>query len=278
MGPPVTAEPPPAYDPSSYWSARLAADTGLEGVGWLGLGRAFNHWLYRQRARVFGRIARHYGFLNRPPQVLELGPGSGFYVVLWSRLGVRQLTGVEIAAPAVVRLRRRFPRFTFLEGDITGDLPLPRAAFDVVTAFDVLFHVTDSAAFDRVLATIARALRPGGIALISDLFPDGEPLVLPHQVSRTRTTYLAALAAHGLVVERRWPVFVLMHPWAGTRSPAIRRAARGWWALVELLAGHIPGGGALLGPVLYAADGVLTARRSDGPSTEVWAVRKAAEG
>ena len=35
------------YDPPAYWSARLAADARPEGVGWLGLGRACNRWLYR---------------------------------------------------------------------------------------------------------------------------------------------------------------------------------------------------------------------------------------
>jgi SAM-dependent methyltransferase len=273
----TSPRPAPSYDAAAYWSARLDGAVGLEAVGWLGLGEAYNRWLYLRRAAVFGRIARRYGWRRRPPSVLELGPGTGFYVRLWSRLSVRDLTGVDIAAPAVARLRRRFPTFQFLTGDIGRPLDLPPAAFDVVTALDVLFHLTDEAAFDQALATIARSLRPGGIALISDLFPRSSPIRLPHQVSRTETTYRARLAAHGLEVERRWPVFVLMHPWAEPGGRVVTPAARLWWGLVTRLAGHVPGAGGPLGATLYAADGVLARLVGPGPSTQVWAVRRRAE-
>jgi SAM-dependent methyltransferase len=271
---PVTPPSAPPYDPARYWSERLAAGPTLESVGWQGLGRAYNRWLYRQRARVFGRAAACYRFRDSPPRVLEVGPGIGFYVARWQELGVRELTGLEIAAPAVRHLRDRFPAYRFVEGDIGADPSLPADAFDVVTAFDVLFHITDDVAFDRALATIARALRPGGLVLISDLFPRDEPPRLPHQASRTAAVYRERLAAHGLVPERRWPVFVLMHPWADTRSRAARAAGRAWWALVERVAGHLPGGGTVLGATLSAADVLLTRLLHDGPSTELWAVRK----
>ena len=206
--------------------------------------------------------------------MLELGPGTGFYVRLWSRLGVRDLTGIDIAAPAVSRLRRRFPAYAFLTGDIGRPLAVPPAAFDVVTAFDVLFHITDEAAFDEALANIARSLRPGGVALISDLFPRSSEIRLPHQVSRTVATYRARLAAHGLVVERRLPVFVLLHPWTPTGNPLVNAVARLWWWLVTRLAGHVPGAGGPLGAVLYAADSALAGLVGTGPSTQVWVVRR----
>jgi SAM-dependent methyltransferase len=275
----MTASSPPAtaagYDAAAYWSARLSARPGLEGVGWLGLGYAYNRWLYHQRQRVFMRVAQHYGFDRRPPAVLELGAGSGFYVRLWQRLGVRSLTGIDIAAPAVARLQRRFPRYCFQAGDVGGPLHLPAGMFDVVTAFDVLFHIVDDAAFDHALGTIARTLRPGGVALITDLFPKEAPPSGPaHQLVRAAATYRARLAAHGLRVERRWPVFVLMHPWVDVSRPPLRMVGRGWWWLVERAAGHIPDAGGPLGAVLYAVDGPLTRLLRDGPSTELWAVRR----
>ena len=266
----------PPYDAATYWAARLDGAGGLEAVGWLGLGEAYNRWLYRRRADVFGEMAHFYGWDRRPPSVLELGPGTGFYVRLWFRLGVHDLTGIDIAAPAVARLRRRFPAYQFLTGDIGRPLAVPSAAFDVVTAFDVLFHIVDEAAFDRALANIARALRPGGVALISDLFPRSSAIRLPHQVSRTEATYSVRLAAHGLAVEQRRPVFVLLHPWAPTGNPMVNAAARLWWWLVTRLAGHVPSAGGPLGALLYAADRVLAGLVGPGPSTQVWAVRRCA--
>jgi SAM-dependent methyltransferase len=262
------------YDPATYWSKRLAAGEGLESVGWQGLGRSFNTWLYRRRAAVFRQVARAYRFDRRPPAVLELGPGNGFYVDLWSKIGVRELTGIDIAPPAVALLRRRFPAYQFLSGDVGRPIALPPHAFDVVTAFDVLFHLTGEAAFDQALSTIARALRPGGIVLITDLFPESSEIRLPHHVSRSEGRYREALAAVGLELERRRPVFVLMHPWAEPRTSASRRAAHLWWSFVERVAGHIPGAGAPLGATLYATDTILAPFVGAGPSTQLWALRR----
>jgi SAM-dependent methyltransferase len=274
---PIAGKPPsPAaeYDPAAYWSKRLADGESLEAVGWQGLGRSFNGWLYRRRAAVFRQVARSYGFDRRPPAVLDLGPGTGFYVDLWSRLGVRELTGIDIAPPAVARLRRRFPTYQFLSGDIGRPMALPPHAFDVVTAFDVLFHLTDEAAFDQALSSIVRALRPGGIVLITDLFPETQEIRLPHHVSRTAGRYREALAAVGLDLDQRRPVFVLMHPWSEPRTDASRRTARAWWSIVERVAGHVPGAGAPLGASLYALDTMLAPFVGPGPSTQLWALRR----
>lgn len=261
------------YDPEAYWSERLAGDAGLEDAGWRGLGAAYNAWLYRRRAAVFRQVVRHYGWGRRPPSVLELGPGTGFYVDLWRRIGVRDLTGIEIAAPAVTRLRERFPGYHFLSGDIGRPISLPPHSFDVVTAFDVLFHITDDAAFRQAIATIARALRPGGVALITDLFPATTPVRLAHHASRTAWQYREALTAQGLTVDHEWPVFVLMHPWAEPRPGVARMAARLWWGIVQRAAGHLPGAGGPLGAGLFALDSLLARVVRTGPSTRLWAIR-----
>lgn len=266
--------PSTGYDAAAYWTRRLADDATLEGVGWRGLGAPFNRWLYRQRGRIFDRVSRAYRFDQAPPRVLEIGPGHGFYVERWRRLGVRELLGIDIAVPAVRRLRTRFPRYRFEVGDIGGDLPMDADVYDVVTAFDVLFHLTDDAAWRRAITTIAALLRPGGRALISDLFPHVRPITRPHQVSRTADTYRRALLGAGLVLESRWPVFVLMHPWAAVRSRPVQAVGQAWWSLVERVAGHVPGGGAVLGSLLYGADGLLTRLLRNGPTMELWVVRK----
>ena len=277
LSPAPDGAPATDYDPATYWSARLAGRADLEAVGWQGLGTAYNRWLYRRRAALFAEVAEHFGWTQKPPAVLELGPGTGFYVDLWAQLGVRRLTGIDIAPPAVARLRERFPTYQFLSADVGQPLALPPHAFDVVTAFDLLFHITDDAAFSQALSTISRALRPDGVALITDLFPRSHEVRRAHQVSRTEGRYRTALAAQGLRIERRWPVFVLMHPWADPRSAMARRASRAWWRFVEGVAGHVPGGGATLGALLYAADSVATRFITPGPSTQLWALRRVEE-
>jgi hypothetical protein len=128
----------------------------------------------------------------------------------------------------------------------------------------------------QALATIARALRPGGRALITDLFPATRTIALPHHVSRTAARYEEVLRSVGLRVAARRPVFVVMHPWSEPRSAPARVGAHLWWAMVERLAGHVPGAGGPLGAALYAADSVLAPLVGRGPSTQLWVLRSAA--
>ena len=48
------------FDPKNYWEQRLATSTGLEGVGYLGLGQPFNEWMYRVRRWNFKRFVAHH--------------------------------------------------------------------------------------------------------------------------------------------------------------------------------------------------------------------------
>jgi ArsR family transcriptional regulator len=60
-------------------------------------------------------------------------------------------------------------------------LPLPDAAFDVVTLQMVLHYAEDPAA---ALAEAARVLRPDGLLLIADLAPHGSAALLEGQAHR----------------------------------------------------------------------------------------------
>ena len=49
------------------------------------------------------------------------------------------------------------------------------ASFDAVSAFDVLFHIVDDAAYGRAFQNIASLLKPGGWFLWSDNFLKANP-------------------------------------------------------------------------------------------------------
>jgi SAM-dependent methyltransferase len=95
-------------------------------------------------------------------EVLEIGPGYGATTdVLQARVG--RLTCVEVDARLAERLRRRAPgNVTVLCQDATR-MTLPDAAFDAALCFTMLHHVPSAELQDRLLAEVARVLRPGGI-------------------------------------------------------------------------------------------------------------------
>jgi SAM-dependent methyltransferase len=266
----------PGYDPASYWERRLRHNFSLAGVGFQALGKPFNNALYRQRLTVLGRTLRRYRVPIEGADIVELGPGTGFYVSEWQRRGARSVVGLDITAVSRDELRSRFPAYRFEQADVTETWPLADGSADVVAAFDVLFHVVDDARLATALAECARALRPGGALLISDLFLHGSAVEGFHQVVRPLDQFARLLAAAGFDIVGRVPVFVTMQP-ALDLPPGRRRALAGrWWAWLEARLREQPKRGYRLGQVLSWVDRALTYPFHGGPSIEILVARKQA--
>src|SRR5215217_7388946 len=110
------------FDARAYWERRLSEQFTLDGVGYAGLGRSFNAWMYRVRRRVFLQTVKP--LLNDPAatDVLDIGSGTGFYVDRWHELGVRSLTGSDLTDTAMARLTDRYPGDRFVRFDAGGDV------------------------------------------------------------------------------------------------------------------------------------------------------------
>jgi SAM-dependent methyltransferase len=272
--PAVAAAAPGAYDPATFWESRLRARFDVAAAGFRGLGRTFNEALYRQRDVVLRRAIRRYRLPVDGADILELGPGSGFYVSGWKARGVRSLVGLDITTVVAERLSAAYPEYRFERADITERWPVPDASADIVTAFDVLFHIVDDDRFDAALAEAGRVLRPGGYLLISDLFLHGSTFRGFHQVGRTIDTYTATLDAAGLEVVGRLPIFVTMHPAIDVPAGWRRSLADQWWSALEAKLVKSPRLGRRIGTVLFWIDRALTLPFRGGPSTELMVARR----
>jgi ubiquinone/menaquinone biosynthesis C-methylase UbiE len=93
--------------------------------------------------------------------VLEIGCGTGVHARLIAEAGAR-LSAVDLT-PTAVELTRRRLAMHGLEADVreadAENLPYPDASFNFVWSWGVIHH---SARTDRIVAEIARVLRPGG--------------------------------------------------------------------------------------------------------------------
>ena len=102
----------------------------------------------------------------RGKDVLEVGCGTGVHARLLAQAGAR-VTAVDLT-PTAVELTRRRLELAGLEADVreadAESLPFADASFDFVWSWGVVHHSENT---ERVLAEIARVLKPGGrIALM----------------------------------------------------------------------------------------------------------------
>ena len=95
--------------------------------------------------------------------VLEVGPGPGVTTDLL-RGRVERLTCVEIDRAFADSLSRRMSghNVTVVRQDATA-MSFPDATFDGAVSFTMLHHVPSEAMQNRLLAEVARVLRPGGV-------------------------------------------------------------------------------------------------------------------
>ena len=94
------------------------------------------------------------------PKILDLGCGNGWFAAILGRFG--PTTGVDLSPVAIQKAQARYPDVEFLEGDLFN-MPLPREAFDIVVAQQVMEHVEDQRGFVNLAA---RVLRRGGHFLL----------------------------------------------------------------------------------------------------------------
>lgn len=121
-----------------------------------------DHWWYRgMRGIALAVLDRQARPQPATWRVLDAGCGPGGTLPQLRAYGI--VYGLDIA-PEAIRLARRRGDFPLVRGSVS-DLPYADASFDLVTSFEVIYHlaVRDDR---RALAEFARVLRPGGWLLL----------------------------------------------------------------------------------------------------------------
>ena len=259
---------------AGYWEARLAAHYNLCGVGHESFGLSYNQWLYEVRAKIFARCLAKANIDAINTKVLDIGSGTGFYIDCWEKAGATIITGSDITSVAVRNLHQIFARHQFVQLDISTTAALPISGpFDCITAFDVLYHITDDAGFSRAMSNIHRLLAPHGWFVFSDNFIHKETVRGQHQASRSLQVIEGALGSAGFRCICRLPMFILMNSPVDTR----RHWPLALWKSFMLPLQVYDTLGYLGGAFLASIDLILTKFLSESPTTEIMLCKRIAD-
>jgi SAM-dependent methyltransferase len=195
------------YRPQEFWDQRLSEHFDLRGTGETGLSLAYNRACYELRREVLARALAEAGFEPAGRTVLDVGCGTGFFTAWYLSRGAK-VTGMDIAPTSVERLRARHPEARFVLSDVSEVALAERYA--LVNAFDVLYHITDDARWERAVRNLARAVEPGGLLLLTDTFAD-LPGLAEHNKMRSLARYTAILFSEGLAARPLRPTHVLLN-------------------------------------------------------------------
>jgi 2-polyprenyl-3-methyl-5-hydroxy-6-metoxy-1,4-benzoquinol methylase len=109
-------------------------------------------------------LQRDAGVDFRGRRFLDLGCGSGYLCAEAARAGAVKSVGVDLLPPGVATQGWEYQRVDLDGGDWHRQLDPNGEGFDVVSAFDILEHVTSPAHF---VAACKELLRPNGRLIVT---------------------------------------------------------------------------------------------------------------
>ena len=258
-------------DVKQYWETRLEAQFNLGSVGYRGLGEMYNRWLYKVRRSVFTRTINTLSMPLQNAKVLDVGSGTGFYIDRWIEQSVRDLMGSDITEIAIEQLRQRYPQYNFFQVNIGGSIdPLVNFRFDIISAFDVFFHILDNQDYQNAVRNVFSLLTPGGYFIFSENFIHGNAKTSPHVVSRSLTTIQKVLTDNDFSIVDRFPMFYLMNKPIDSSNEILH----GFWQMLRYLASKNEVFGFAIGGFLFPLELGLINWVKESPSTEVMVCKK----
>ena len=198
------------YNVASYWENRLAKETSLKGVGHQSFGQYYNSWLYLRKKKVLLSILKEEQVKNK--KVLDVGVGIGFFISIYENLGAN-IAGLDISPTAIDYVEKKYPNHSFWLADFSQNLSIEFPDYDIVNAWDVIYHQVEEKYFYTFLENIASICIKGGILILTDTFLQKEKEFSPskHVKFRSLTAYSSQMESLGFQIEGLFPLYTFLN-------------------------------------------------------------------
>jgi SAM-dependent methyltransferase len=210
------------FDAGAYWRNRVVSGSDLGVVGHRSMGLAYNAQIYERRLEVLNEmLERHVTWPIQELRVLDIGCGSGFYTGYWAERGVRDYVGIDISTATISHLSKQYPDFNFINADITenevGGLA-GQKPFNLITIFDVFFHIVDDDRFANAVRHIGRLTAGSEFVFVTDQLQPKRYQISKHVVYRDRNAYVDLFDRSGLeLIDNELLFHYLIPPLSGYR-------------------------------------------------------------
>lgn len=159
-----------------YWDNLLTQNFSLKGVGWPNWPESYNAIVYKKYLKGFFKILsdldKQYNFkVDKTKNILEIGPGTGFYTNVLKDLGVEDYQGIDISEISITNLKKRYPGYNFNNLSIYENLAFfedRKSRYDLACVIDVLLHIVDDSKHKQAVKNICNMVKSGGYIITGD--------------------------------------------------------------------------------------------------------------
>lgn len=155
------------YNAEDYWGRLLADEVDARTVGYPELPLSFNLAAHEAGRQAVRRAVVALDIDVSHARVLDVGAGSGLWVDFWQREGA-VVAAEDLTEHAAQTLRTRFPGMRIAVADIASSERPGSETYDIVSAMNVLLHITDPNRVDAALANLASLVTRGGHLILME--------------------------------------------------------------------------------------------------------------
>jgi 2-polyprenyl-3-methyl-5-hydroxy-6-metoxy-1,4-benzoquinol methylase len=201
------------FNAEHYWEDRLSRKFHLSGTGHIAFGRYYNKFLYKAKLKAINKVLQAHNISIHNKTICDIGPGTGFFIDFYHQKGGKSIVGIDLTTISIDYLSKKYPQYQFTKGDISSPSLLEkiRLNFDIINAFDILYHIMDDDDFTAAIVNISRLTNDNGYIFITDALDSKTENLTGHVKCRNKQIYMSTLNENNIHLIATYPLYYLLN-------------------------------------------------------------------